>query len=218
MAAMTMRIAIERKIYPGQAGAPARPLFENLRFELGDGEVCAIVGPSGIGKSSLLQIVAGLDRDFAGSLTGLPQPVGYLFQSPRLLPWRTARQNLEIVMPGQPERAGEWLAQVGLAGSEDVYPQRLSLGMARRVALARALAVAPKLLLLDEPFASLDGDTARDMQDLIKSYIEKMRPTTLLVTHHWPEAAALAQRVITLDGVPARIMDDRPIRQARAAE
>jgi ABC-type nitrate/sulfonate/bicarbonate transport system ATPase subunit len=217
MAAM-MRIAIERKIYPGQAAAPARPLFENLCFELGDGEVCAIVGPSGIGKSSLLQIVAGLDRDFAGSLTGLPQPVGYLFQSPRLLPWRTARQNLEIVMPEQPEGAGEWLAQVGLAGSEDVYPHRLSLGMARRVALARALAVAPRLLLLDEPFASLDGDTARDMQELIKSYIEKMRPMTLLVTHHWHEAAALAQRVITLDGAPARIVDDRPIRQARAAE
>ena len=215
---MTMQVAIESKTYPAQAGAPARLLFENLWFELGEGEVCAIVGPSGIGKSSLLQIVAGLDRDFRGSLTGLPQPVGYLFQSPRLLPWRTARQNLEIVMPGCAERAGEWLAKVGLAGSEDVYPQRLSLGMARRVALARALAVAPKLLLLDEPFASLDGDTSRDMQDVVARYIGKMRPTTLLVTHHWHEAAALARRVITLDGSPAHIIDDRPVRQPRAAE
>jgi len=213
-----MRVAIESKTYPAQPGVPARLLFENLSFELSEGEVCAIVGPSGIGKSSLLQIVAGLDRDFKGSLTGLPQPVGYLFQSPRLLPWRTARQNLEIVMPGYPERAGEWLAQVGLAGSEDVYPQRLSLGMARRVALARALAVSPGLLLLDEPFASLDEDTSRDMQDLVASYIGTMRPTTLLVTHHWHEAAALAQRVITLDGSPARIVDDRPVREPRAAE
>ncbi|MBB3019185.1 NitT/TauT family transport system ATP-binding protein [Microvirga lupini] len=215
---MTMRVVIERKIYPAQEGAPERALFENLSFELADGEVCAIVGPSGIGKSSLLQIVAGLDRDFEGSITGLPQPVGYLFQSPRLLPWRTARQNLELVIPEQPGRAGEWLAQVGLSGSEDVYPQRLSLGMARRVALARALAITPKLLLLDEPFSSLDEETSRGMQRLVAEHMQTLRPTTLLVTHHWHEAAALAQRVITFDGSPARIMDDQPIRQVRAAE
>ncbi len=215
---MTMRVAIERKVYPAQGGVPAQVLFENLSFELADGEICAIVGPSGIGKSSLLQIVAGLDRDFDGSVTGRPRPVGYLFQSPRLLPWRTARQNLELVFPEQLGRAEEWLAQVGLAGSEDVYPQRLSLGMARRVALARALAVEPKLLLLDEPFASLDEETSRIMQDLVATHVQKLRPTTLIVTHHWQEAAALAQRVILLDGSPARIVDDRPIRQARAAE
>jgi ABC-type nitrate/sulfonate/bicarbonate transport system ATPase subunit len=148
-------------------------------------------------------------------VTGAPQPVGYLFQSPRLLPWRTARENLELVIRGG---AGEWLVQVGLAGSEDVYPQRLSLGMARRVALARALAVQPKLLLLDEPFSSLDEETSRDMQDLVGRHVAKLRPTTLLVTHHWHEAAALAQRVITLDGCPARVVEDRPIRQPRAAE
>jgi ABC-type nitrate/sulfonate/bicarbonate transport system ATPase subunit len=215
---MTMRIFIERKVYPAQAGASARLLFENLSFDIADGEVCAIVGPSGIGKSSLLQIVAGLDRDFAGSISGLPQPIGYLFQSPRLLPWRTARQNLELVIPGSAGKAGEWLTQVGLAGSEDVYPQRLSLGMARRVALARALAVEPKLLLLDEPFASLDETTSRDMQGLVATHVEALRPTTLLITHHWHEAAALAHRVVTLDGSPARIVDDRPVRQARAAE
>jgi ABC-type nitrate/sulfonate/bicarbonate transport system ATPase subunit len=213
-----MRIAIERKIYPAQGGAPARLLFENLCFEIADGEVCAIVGPSGIGKSSLLKIAAGLDLDFEGSITGRLQPLGYLFQSPRLLPWRTARQNLELVLPEQPERAVEWLAQVGLSGSEDVYPQRLSLGMARRVALARSLAVQPKLLLLDEPFASLDEETSIIMQDLVARHLKKLRPTTLLVTHHWHEAVALAQRVITLGGSPARILDDRPLRQARAAE
>jgi NitT/TauT family transport system ATP-binding protein len=215
---MTIRIHIDRKVYPAQAGAPARVLFDNLTMELEDGEVCAIVGPSGVGKSSLLQMVAGLDRDFAGSIEGCSHPLGYLFQSPRLLPWRTARQNLELVMPEHPGRAKEWLAQVGLAGSEDVYPQRLSVGMARRVALARALAVEPKLLLLDEPFASLDEETSKGMQDFVAVHLKKLRPTTLLVTHHWHEAAALARRVITLDGSPARIVDDRPVRQARAAE
>jgi NitT/TauT family transport system ATP-binding protein len=163
-------------------------------------------------------MAAGLDRDFVGSIEGRPQPVGYLFQSPRLLPWRTARQNLELVTSGHPGRAKEWMARVGLAGSEDVYPQRLSVGMARRVALARALAVEPKLLLLDEPFASLDEDTSKAMQNLVAVHLKKLRPTTLLVTHHWHEAAALAQRVITLDGSPARIVDDQPVRQARAAE
>jgi ABC-type nitrate/sulfonate/bicarbonate transport system ATPase subunit len=214
---MTMRVSIERKTYPAQGMAAARVLFENLSFELADGEVCAIVGSSGIGKSSLLQIVAGLDREFDGVITDLPQPVGYLFQSPRLLPWRTARQNLELVLPEQPGEAAEWLAQVGLAGAEDVYPQRLSLGMARRVALARALAVQPKLLL-DEPFSSLDEETSRDMQNLVATHVKKLRPTTLLVTHQWHEAATLAQRVITLDGSPARIVDDQPMQQARAAE
>jgi ABC-type nitrate/sulfonate/bicarbonate transport system ATPase subunit len=218
MAAMTMRVSIERKVYPGRGGAPARVLFEDLSFEMADGEVCAIVGSSGIGKSSLLQIVAGLDREFDGGITNLPQPVGYLFQSPRLLPWRTARQNLELVLPEQPGQAAQWLAQVGLAGAEDVYPQRLSLGMARRVALARALAVQPKLLLLDEPFSSLDEETSRDMQNFVAAHVKKLRPTTLLVTHHWHEAAGLAQRVITLDGSPARIVDDQPVRQTRAAE
>jgi ABC-type nitrate/sulfonate/bicarbonate transport system ATPase subunit len=215
---MTMQITIKQKVYPAQGGAPARVLFENLSFDLADGEVCAIVGPSGIGKSSLLQIVAGLDTDFDGSITGLRQPVGYLFQTPRLLPWRTARRNLELVIPDRPGRAVEWLAQVGLAGSEDAYPQRLSLGMARRVALARALTIEPKLLLLDEPFASLDEETSREMQDLVAIHVRKLCPTTLLVTQHWHEAAALAQRVITLGGSPTRIVDDRLLQRSKAAE
>jgi NitT/TauT family transport system ATP-binding protein len=214
---MTMRIMIERKVYPAQGGAPARVLFENLAFELAGGQVCAIVGPSGIGKSSLLQIVAGLDTDFEESITGLGHPIGYLFQTPRLLPWRTARRNLELVVPDRPGKAAEWLAQVGLTRSENVYPQRLSLGMARRVALARALAIEPRLLL-DEPFASPDEDTSRAMQDLMTTHIRKLCPTTLLVTHHWHEAAALAHRVITLDGSPPRIVDDRLLQRSMAAE
>jgi NitT/TauT family transport system ATP-binding protein len=218
MAAMTMRINIEKKVYQAQAEAPARVLFDGLSVEFKDGEVCAIVGPSGIGKSSFLQMVAGLDCDFVGSVAGRPAPIGYLFQSPRLLPWQTARQNVELVIPEHPERAKEWLMQVGLADSEDVYPQRLSLGMARRVALARALIIEPKLLLLDEPFSALDEATAAGMQHLVAKHLRRLRPTTLLVTHHRHEAAALADRIITLDGSPAQIVNDQPVRRARAAE
>jgi len=215
---MTIRILIRQKVFPAWADAPARHVFDHFSLELAEGEICAVVGPSGIGKSSLLQIIAGLDRDFDGSVEGCPQTIGYLFQSPRLLPWRTVRQNLEIVIPDRPEKASAWLAQVGLAGAEDVYPQRLSLGMARRASLARALAVEPELLLLDEPFSALDEATARGMQILVAEQVRRLRATTILVTHHWHEAAALADRVITLDGAPARIVADRPIRPARAAE
>jgi NitT/TauT family transport system ATP-binding protein len=215
---MTLRISIARKAFPPQVDAPERVLFEGLFLELADGEVCAVVGPSGTGKTSLLQIIAGLDDDFTGAIEGRPREIGYLFQSPRLLPWRTARQNLDLVLPGQPEKVQGLLDQVGLAGSENVYPRRLSLGMARRVALARALAVEPKLLLLDEPFSSLDAATSQGMQDLVAGQLRRSRPTTLLVTHHWNEASALADRVVTLDGSPARIVDDRAISRPRAAE
>jgi NitT/TauT family transport system ATP-binding protein len=215
---MTMRILIQQKVFPAWADAPARHVFDHFSLDLAEGEVCALVGPSGIGKSSLLHIVAGIDRNFAGSVEGRPQTIGYLFQSPRLLPWRTVRQNLELVIPDHPEKADAWLTQVGLAGTEDVYPQRLSLGMARRVSLARALAVEPQLLLLDEPFSALDEATAKDMQNLVSAQLKRLHATTILVTHHWHEAAALAHRVVTLDGSPARIVDDRPIRLVRAAE
>jgi NitT/TauT family transport system ATP-binding protein len=215
---MSLKIDVVRKVYARQGSTLERVLFEGLSLKLADGEVCALVGPSGSGKTSLLQIVAGLDSDFVGTVEGRPRDIGYLFQTPRLFPWRTARQNLELVLPGRTERAAELLAEVGLAGSEDVYPQRLSLGMARRVALARALAVEPKLLLLDEPFASLDPATSKGMQDLVAAQLRRSRPTTLLVTHHWQEAAALADRIVVIDGSPARIVENRPVLKPRAAE
>ncbi len=215
---MTLRIGIARKVFPAQAEAAARPVFEDFHLEVADGEVCALVGPSGTGKTTLLQIVAGLDRDFTGEVGGRPEPLGYAFQTPRLLPWRTARQNLELILPDRRQEAAAWLDRVGLSESAEVYPQRLSLGMAHRVALARALAVAPKLLLLDEPFAALDESTAEDMQQLVSNELTRLRPTTLLVTHQWSEAVALSDRIVTLAGSPARIVRDHRVSRARAAE
>jgi len=218
VAAVKLKIDIVEKTFPAREDAPERRIFDHFHLALEAGEICALTGPSGIGKSSLLQIVAGLDREFEGTVEGAPLPIGYLFQNPRLLPWRTARQNLELVLPDRPHDAMRWLARVGLEEAANVYPSRLSVGMARRVALARALAVRPRLLLLDEPFSALDAETAGRMQDLLREEMTRLGATVLLVTHSWQEAAALSHRIITLEGSPARIVRDQPFMEARAAE
>lgn len=218
MAAVTMHIAIQCKEYPRRKGVPARRILENFDLHLQPGETCAIIGPSGIGKSSLLQIAAGLDLDFDGTVSERPAPVGYLFQTSRLLPWLTALQNLEIVLPHAPEKAPHWLSRVGLEEAAHVYPAHLSVGMARRIALARALCVEPRLLLLDEPFTALDRETARSMQSLVREDAARLGATLLIATHSWSDVAALVGRTITLGGSPAGIVSDSPILRRRAAE
>ncbi|MBS7700032.1 MULTISPECIES: ATP-binding cassette domain-containing protein [unclassified Chelatococcus] len=203
-----MTIRIDEKSYPAAPGSPSRPLIADLRLDVSPGQVCAITGPSGIGKSTLLSIVAGLDPDFRGDIANRPRPIGFMFQTPRLLPWASVRRNVELAIPGREVEASRWIAAVGLAGHEAAYPERLSLGMARRVGLARALAIHPALLLLDEPFASLDIATAEVMRTVLRTEIAARGVTVLLVTHELSLAAELADRVILLDGAPARILHD----------
>ncbi len=207
MATLMLRIRIEEKTFPGDDGQ-RRTIFCALSLDIADGQVCVLTGPSGVGKSTLLSIVSGIDREFRGSVSGRAPPSGMLFQTPRLLPWLTALRNVELAVPGRAPDAARWLAAVGLKGHEQDYPQRLSGGMARRVALARALAVEPALLLLDEPFASLDEATAQAMRNLLQDSFAKRRPTTLLVTHDLAFASSLGDRVIVLEGSPARIVRD----------
>ncbi|WP_246683169.1 ATP-binding cassette domain-containing protein [Mesorhizobium sp. B2-1-3A] len=202
-----LRIRIEEKTFPGDGGQ-RRTIFRALSLDIADGQVCVLTGPSGVGKSTLLSIVSGIDREFLGSVSGRARLIGMLFQTPRLLPWLTALRNVELAVPGQAPDAARWLAAVGLKGHEQDYPQHLSGGMARRVALARALAVEPALLLLDEPFASLDEATAQAMRNLLQDSFAKRRPTTLLVTHDLAYASSLGDRVIVLEGSPARIVRD----------
>ncbi|QFU17493.1 ABC transporter ATP-binding protein [Microvirga thermotolerans] len=213
-----MKIVIRRKEYPGREGARERCILRNFELSLGQGETCAVIGPSGIGKSSLLQIVAGLDMDFQGLVSDRPKPVGYLFQASRLLPWLTALQNLEVVLPRSRGGAREWLSRIGLDDAAHLYPSHLSVGMARRIALARALCVEPRLLLLDEPFAALDRDTARQMQALVREEVARLGATLLIATHSWSDVAALVERTVTLGGAPAGIVEDSPVRQRRAGE
>jgi ABC-type nitrate/sulfonate/bicarbonate transport system ATPase subunit len=172
-----------------------------------------LMGPSGCGKTTLMRIVAGLDDRYVGEV-GIPEStrLGFMFQEPRLLPWRTVRQNIQIVAPAISNADLERLvASVGIADMLPRYPQELSLGLARRVALARAFATKPDLLLLDEPFVSLDERTADRLRRLLLE-VWSARPTTaILVTHNAREAILLADQLILLAPRPTHVVADVPI-------
>lgn len=206
-----LKIDIATKRFPGADAA----LFEGLELSVAPSSVVAIVGPSGVGKSSLLRLVAGIDTDYAGQITigGLaasaaPTP-GFVFQDPRLLPWLTALENIRAADPTcTRDTARLVLSQVGLSGSETLYPHQLSGGMQRRVALARALVVNAKLLLLDEPFVSLDRTLVGEIQALFAHIVAAEQPTVLFVSHLIEDAAALADRAVLLKHRPARFVAD----------
>jgi len=188
-----------------------------LAFSLGNGEVAALVGPSGCGKTTLLRIIAGLDNDFEGSVA-LPAHgmLGMVFQEPRLLPWRTVEQNVRLAAPQATDAAlGTLFQALGLTAHRDHYPGELSLGLARRVALARAFAVEPDLLLLDEPFVSLDDALAARLRDELADLVNRRPITTLLVTHNVEEAIGLADRLLLLSLSPARVLADVPVTRPR---
>lgn len=184
----------------------ATPILQDIRFTLERGRTTALLGPSGIGKTTLLRIIAGLDPQFEGSVA-VPPRIGMVFQEPRLLPWFSTLRNIEIVGTTG-ERAAALLDQVGLPAAASLYPRQLSLGMARRVVLARALAIEPELLILDEPFASLDPTAADGLRRLVKDLCEQGNVTALLVSHDSGDVAAIADRALILSGRPARLMRD----------
>jgi ABC-type nitrate/sulfonate/bicarbonate transport system ATPase subunit len=214
---------IREKHYARARGAKSHVALAGLTLQVAAGEFVALVGPSGCGKTTFLNIVAGLDREFAGDVQlasrsdGHPARVGYVFQEPRLLPWRTVYENIALVLP--PARAPaivkDMLKAVGLPKAQDLYPPQLSVGMSRRVAIARAFAIEPDLLLMDEPFVSLDHDTVEQLRDLLLK-LWHARPTTVLfVTHDMREALVLADRLVLLSGTPGRVLADVPVSLAR---
>lgn len=173
-------------------------ILRDLSFELGQGETLAITGPSGVGKTTLLRIVAGLDPEFEGRVQR-PERRAMVFQEPTLLPWRSARENIRLAAHVNAEAADRALAEVGLAGKENHFPAQLSLGQQRRLALARAFAAQPELLLMDEPFVSLDAPIVEDMLQLTERLLAAHRVATIFVTHSPMEAARLATRTLRLD-------------------
>jgi NitT/TauT family transport system ATP-binding protein len=153
-------------------------------------------------------MLAGLDRDWSGSLDlDRDHGIGFMFQEPRLMPWLTALDNLRLVCDDA-DAARQMLMAVGLDDALHKYPSQLSGGMQRRVALARSMLGQPQLLLMDEPFASLDRSTAQQCRQILLNCWEQQKTTILFVTHDMEEAVQLADRVLVLEGAPAMIADD----------
>lgn len=205
-----------------QADGSHLHVLDEISFDAAPGDFICILGPSGCGKSTLLSLIADLDAPTGGeiALKGDQDDatVAFVFQDPRLLAWRTVRANLEFALKGMGVPESEWnqrieyyLDLVDLADFEDEYPQALSGGMKQRVALARAMAIESDVILMDEPFGSLDEITARKLRaDLIDIW-ETERKTILFVTHNALEASFLAQRIIVLSQRPASIIQDQTI-------
>jgi ABC-type nitrate/sulfonate/bicarbonate transport system ATPase subunit len=212
-------VAVARKIY--RKGGGETVALADLSFGVPDGQFLCIVGPSGCGKTTLLSIVAGLDRDYDGGIGraggGVPR-IGYVFQTPRLMPWLTARDNVRLALEPPPRgegRAEALLRDMNLDEQLDSYPGHLSGGQQRRVALARAFVNEPGLLLLDEPFTSLDAPTAQQLRDSLLALWQRYRPTVLFVTHDLREALSLGDRILFLSAGPGRIVLDLPLELAR---
>ena len=186
----------------------AVPVLKDIRFTVQKGETLAILGPSGIGKTTLLRLIAGIDARYNGQITR-PDNTAIVFQEPVLLPWRSVIDNLLLVHPTL-GRAAAWVAleEVGLGDKADLFPGQLSLGQQRRLSLARGFAGQPDLLIMDEPFVSLDAATANTMLRLTEALIAKTRPATIFVTHAPSEAERLATRILTLGGTPATLQKE----------
>lgn len=194
-------------------------VLHDVAFALGRGEVGVFVGPSGCGKTTMLKIVAGLDRDYEGRIV-LPRDarIGMVFQEPRLLPWRSVEDNVRLAAPAADEATlAALFAVLELTAHRALYPGELSLGLARRVALARAFAIAPDILILDEPLVSLDRALAVRLREEIAILVDKRPVTTLLVTHDVDDAARLGDRIFLLSPRPARILAAVAIPTPRAA-
>lgn len=182
----------------------AAPVLGEIDLQIARGERVALTGPSGIGKTTLLRVIAGLHKDWKGQILHHCN-LAMVFQDPTLLPWRTALENITIVTACDTNFAQNLMAEVGLSGMETRYPGAMSLGQQRRLALARALAAQPELLLLDEPFVSLDPETAAGMMDLLVRTTDARELSTLMVTHSREEVGRLAHRELRLDGQPATL-------------
>jgi ABC-type nitrate/sulfonate/bicarbonate transport system ATPase subunit len=205
-------VKIRAKDFRSSRGV-ARPVLRDVAFAAAPGEVLALLGPSGIGKSTILRITLGLDRDFEGSVHLPPGRLGVMFQEPRLLPWLSVEDNLRLVQPSEgpePDIAA-LLSEVLLPSIPKLLPSALSLGMARRVALARAFAVDPAILVLDEPFASLDQSLSAALGGRIAERVRRRGSLVLLSTHDIDQALAMATRILIIADEPATLVKDIPV-------
>ncbi len=187
-------------------------VIKDVSFEVRKGEFLSIVGPSGGGKSTLLRIIAGLLKQTSGSLELGPSKMAMVFQNFAIFPWLTVHENIEFGLKMNGMAAGERgniarekIKEVGLTGFEDKYPKELSGGMRQRVGIARALAVNPEILLIDEPFSSLDSFTAEKLREDLLDIWLRYKMTVVMVTHLVEEAVQLSDRILVLSPRPATI-------------
>jgi NitT/TauT family transport system ATP-binding protein len=228
-----LALSAVRQAYPDGAGPPHLAL-DGITFDVRRGEFVCVVGPSGAGKTTLLRCMAGLVAPTSGQarfdgapLRRVPEQVGVVFQdySRSLFPWLTVRRNIALPLKvrgldraARTARAAAVLAAVGLAGAGGRYPWQLSGGQQQRVAIARALSTRPELLLMDEPFASVDTRTRFELEDLILALREELDVTVVFVTHDIDEAIYLADRVVVLSGSPGTVTEIAPIALPRPRE
>lgn len=206
------------------------PVLDDITFSVKKRESIAIVGPSGCGKTTLIRIIAGLEHPTKGmvsvkgnKIVSPSKEVNMIFQSFALLPWKTVLENVEIALLDKPKKervelAKRYIDLVGLDGFEESYPRELSDGMKQRVGVARAIAVEPEILLMDEPFGSLDPLTAYNLRKEILKLFDhrKLNPSVIiLVTHNIEEAVYMSNRVIVLSRRPAKIIADIKIELPR---
>jgi NitT/TauT family transport system ATP-binding protein len=208
-----IHVSVKRKIFPAVGDREAQLVLQDIEFEVAPRSFLVITGPSGCGKSTLLNIIAGLDKDYEGSIDLGPAKDGvtFIFQTPRLLPWRTLYENIALAIPdGDPRHAQipAMLQRVGLEEAQNAYPEMLSLGMQRRAALARGFILEPKILLMDEPFVSLDDPTAASLRELLMELWHRQPTTVIFVTHDRSEAIQLGTRILRLAPGQASVAQD----------
>jgi ABC-type nitrate/sulfonate/bicarbonate transport system ATPase subunit len=208
-----LELRIDAKTFLSADGTPV-DVVRNLELRLEAGSFGALIGPSGCGKTTILRIAAGLDTDFEGLLrTPGAGRLGIVFQEPRLLPWRTVEDNVRLALPAHQTDIDltDLFETLGLGSHLTRYPGELSLGLARRAAIARAFAIQPDFLLLDEPFVSLDEAVAARLRSELMALTARTRVTTLLVTHNLEEAIQLADRLFVLSDRPAHIIFEKSL-------
>jgi ABC-type nitrate/sulfonate/bicarbonate transport system ATPase subunit len=211
--AAPLELRIDSKTFLSADGARVE-VIRDLTLRLAAGSFGALIGPSGCGKTTILRIAAGLDPDFRGELrTPGAGRLGIVFQEPRLLPWRTVEQNIRLALPAHETHVDltELVETLDLGAHLARYPAELSLGLARRAAIARAFALRPDFLLLDEPFVSLDEAIANRLREELVALTTRTRITTLFVTHDLDEAIQLADRLFFLSDRPARILIEKSL-------
>ncbi|MDA4127632.1 MAG: ABC transporter ATP-binding protein [Thaumarchaeota archaeon] len=210
------------KSFTRSDGKGKTAVLEDVTFTVDDGEIASIIGPTGCGKSTLLRIMAGIAPPDSGRITVGGKEVvssanpasAIVFQAFNLFPWRTAQKNIEFGLeakglpPAEREKAAQhFIDLVGLKGYEKYHPHELSGGMQQRVGLARALAIEPEVILLDEPFSSVDMLTRESLQHEVLQILKKTKKTAVFVTHNIDEAIFLSHRILSLGGKPATIKE-----------